>query len=151
MIVRGDRDDARRHHGREHVGPQISEFDDQVPDTGVPVAARPLDRLDHPHRREPGQQLLEQHPQLQPGQVGTQAVVHALTETQVRIGLSGDVEDVGIVEHRASRLAEPSQICTFSPAAIWHAAQLDVARRGAALRRRRRGPAHHLLDRGRQQ
>ena len=46
------------------------------------------------HRREPGQQLLEQHPQLQPGQVGAQAVVHALTEAQVRVGLSRDVEDV---------------------------------------------------------
>ena len=52
------------------------------------------------HRREPRQQLLEQHPQLQPGQVGAEAVVDALAEAQVRVGLTGDVEVVGVVEHR---------------------------------------------------
>ena len=44
--------------------------------------------------------------------------MHTLAETQVRIGLSSDVELVGTVEHAASRLAEPSQICTFCPASI---------------------------------
>ena len=32
-----------------------------------------------------------------------------------------------------------------------HPPNVDVAGRGAPLRRRRRGPAHHLLDGGRQQ
>ena len=38
--------------------------------------------------REPRQQLLEEDPHLQPREPGAEAVVHALTETQVRVGLT---------------------------------------------------------------
>ncbi len=67
-------------------------------------------------RREAGQQLLEQHPQLQTGQVRTEAVVHALPKAQVRIGLSRDVEDVRVGEDQVVTVRRASQICTFCPA-----------------------------------
>jgi hypothetical protein len=47
----------------------------------MPIAASPFDGLPDPHGTEPRQQFLVQHPQLQPGQIGTQAVVRTLTKT----------------------------------------------------------------------
>ena len=75
------------------------QFDDQVPNAGMPVAASPFDGLHNPHAAEARQHFLVQHSQFQAGQIGAQAVMHALTEAQVRIGFSGDVELVGAVEH----------------------------------------------------
>jgi hypothetical protein len=47
----------------------------------MPVAASPFDIPHNPHGTEPREQFLEQHPKLEPRQVGTQTVMHALTET----------------------------------------------------------------------
>src|SRR6478609_10694382 len=69
-------------------------------DARMPIAARPLHRLDQSPRREPRQQLLEQHTQLQTREVRTQAVVHTLTEPQVWVGLTRDIERVGIIEYQ---------------------------------------------------
>ena len=67
----------------------------------MPVAASPFDRFDDTCCSEAQQQLLEQHSQFQPGQIGTQAVVHTLPKAQMRVGLSGYIELVGAVEDAA--------------------------------------------------
>ena len=48
--------------------------------------------------------------------------MHTLAETQVRIGFATDVELIRVSNAAPSRLAEPSQICTFCPASIAHPA-----------------------------
>ena len=65
----------------------------------MPITASPFDGPDNLHRTKPGEQLLEQHAQFQPSQIGAQAIVHTLAKPQVRIGFSGDIELIGAVEH----------------------------------------------------
>jgi hypothetical protein len=69
-----------------------------MPDAGVPVASRPFHRPSDSHVRKSRQQLLEEHPEFESGQIGTQAVVHTLSEAQVRIGFTADIELIGMVE-----------------------------------------------------
>ena len=102
-------------------------------------------------RREPAEQLLEQHPQLEAGQVRAEAVVHALPEAQVRIRLSRHVEDVRVGERQRVAVRRALPDLHLLPGLDPTSAELHVARRGPALGWRRRGPAHHLLDRRRQQ
>src|SRR3979490_1627134 len=71
-----------------------------MPDAGVAGAYGPLHRLDPLHRREAAEQLLEQHAKLEPRQVGAKAVVHALTEAQVWIGFTREVERIRDLDHR---------------------------------------------------
>ena len=66
-----------------------------------------------------GEQLLEHHPHLQPGQAGAQAEVQPVTEAEVRVRVAGDVERHRRRRRRSSsRFAEPSQTTTLSPGAM---------------------------------
>ena len=78
--------------------------------------------------REPRQQLLEQHPQLQPRQIRAKAVMHTLAETQVRVGLTRDVERIGIIERRRIAVGRTLPDLHLLPGLDPAATQLDVAR-----------------------
>ncbi len=79
--------------------------------------------------------FLEQHPQLQPGQVGAQAVVHAVAETQVRVGFTRDVEGIGICEHQRVPVGRAFPDLHLLPGLDVAAAQRHRSGRGAPLGR----------------
>ena len=94
-------------------------------------------------------QLVEHHPDLEPGQVRAEAVVHAVTEAEVRIRVAAEVEAERIGEHVlvAVRRRFPEHHLVAGVHGL--AAQVEVTRRGATVVRGRVGPAHDLLDRAR--
>ena len=53
--------------------------------------------------RQPAQKGFEHHRRLDPGKLGTQAEVDAAAEGQRTQVLAGDVEPVGVFEHRRDR------------------------------------------------
>ena len=53
-----------------------------------------------PDRAHPAHELLEEHPDLEPGQRGAETEVGAEPERDVLVGLAGHVEALGIVEVR---------------------------------------------------
>src|ERR1700743_2933746 len=97
-------------------------------DAGVPVTACPFDGPHHPHGAEPRQQLLEEHPQLQPCQIGAQAIMHSLTETQVRVGLTSDIEFTGALEHAGVTIGRALPHLDLLPSLDELSAERDIAR-----------------------
>ena len=93
-------------------------------------------------------QLVEHHADLEPGQVRAQAVMHAVTEAEMRVRVAREIEAERIGEHVLvavrGRLPEHHLVA----GAHRLAAELEVARRGAPVVRGRMRPAHDLLDRG---
>ena len=79
---------------------------------------------------------------------GAKAIMDSLAETQVRVGITADVElerpveDAFVVVGRA--VEQPHALPLFDP----HPAEFGVGRRGALEAVHRRGPADDLVDRG---
>src|SRR5262245_55531213 len=122
----------------------------QMAATGVAVTARPLDRAGDLEAREAAEQGAEHDAHLEPRQTGAEAEMHAMTEPQMRIGLAPHVELHRMREDAlvAVRRPLPEQHLVTRPDRL--TAELGRPRGGAALGRRRRRPAQHLLDGNRQ-
>src|SRR5690349_13044692 len=103
--------------------------------TGVPVAPRPLHRLDEPRGPEARQQFLEEHPQLEARQVRAEAVMHPLAEAQVRIRFTRDVERVWFGENQTVAVGRAFPDLHLLPGRDLAPCQFDVTCRSAALRR----------------
>ncbi|MFT3801018.1 MAG: hypothetical protein QM766_07340 [Burkholderiaceae bacterium] len=101
--------------------------------------------------RQARQQFGEEHAGFEPGQVGAQAEVSAVAERQMPVGLAGDVELVGTLEHRLVAVGRGEADQDLVAGADLAAAQLGIGRRGAPELDDRRREAQHLLDRRRQQ
>ena len=69
-------------------------------------------------RRPPAQELAEHGVHLEAGEVRAEAEVRTDAEREVRVRIAEEVEVVGVVEHRGSRLAAPNHTTTLSPARI---------------------------------
>ena len=111
---------------------------------------RVLDRCGHLDRGIPGQDLLEEHPQFQPRQIGAQAVVDALSEAQVRVGLRRMSAYVRGIEHLRVAVGRRLPHQQYLPCLDRAAAQFGIGGLRCAAGRRRRRPSQHLLD-GRRQ
>src|SRR5207253_7165019 len=83
------------------------------------------------------------------GEAGTKAEVFAPTERELRVGIAGDVETKGIVEHVFVEVGAgvvEHYAVTFTNGL---APQFDIARCGAAEVVDGRHPPQHLFDRSR--
>src|SRR5699024_7620108 len=93
------------------------------------------------------EQLLQEHPPLQAGQVHAEAEVLPDAETEVGVGVATNVEAVGVVEHRRVAVGRRVVRDHLVAGGDGGPAQLDVGGGGAAEAVQRVGPAEDLLDR----
>src|SRR6202020_921260 len=88
------------------------------------------------------QELAEDRPQLRPGQVRTQAEVHAAAaEADVRIGVAAQVKALGMLEHVGVVVARGVEHHHFLASPDGLPADLDILCGRAAERHYRAGPA----------
>ena len=135
-----------------HCSAPRSESHGHPLDAGHHGGPHPVDVADKLEIGIAAQQHLEEDASLEPGQLGSDARMLAAAERDVRVGMSSDVEVLGVgaedllvavggaVEHD-DRVARVNEL----------PADLDVGGRGPRHVRHRSGPAQHLLDRCRDQ
>ena len=142
--------DHPRRRGRRQSVIRTSVVDRQVLDAVEPRRAEADGR---PRQAHVGQLVgddVEHHLQLEPGEVGPDAVVGAAgAEGDVRVRGAADVEPPGIVEHLLVEVGrgevEPDPLALADRLA----GDLDVLGGGALEHHGGRGPAQDLVDRGR--
>src|SRR5688572_9712989 len=117
-----------------------SEGEREVAEPGVPVAPRPLGRPGPLDAGEPGQELLEEHPDLELRQVGAEAEVDAVAEADVGVRVPGDVEAVRPGERPLVPVGRALPDQHLVPRSDRVAPELGGDGGRAALRRRRRRP-----------
>ena len=115
------------------------------------VAARPLDRAGQLDLADACAQLVEHDADLEAREVRAEAVVHAVTEPEVRIRVAVQVEAERIVEHELVAVRGRFPEHDLVAGADGLAEEIEVAGRGAAVVRGGMRPAHDLLDAARRQ
>src|SRR5258705_5864979 len=97
-VIEGSSPSPRAKKSLLTTGPR--EVQREVAQAVVLVAARPLRCAGQRDRIGPAEQLVEDHFQLETGQAGAEAVVGAVAEAEVRVGVAADVEPHRVGEHR---------------------------------------------------
>src|SRR5688500_3374646 len=119
----------------------------EVLDAADEVGAQPVGLAEGLEAGYPPRQLLEQHPDLQPGELRAQAEVGpAAAEGDVRVGIAGDVEAERVVEHGLVAVAGDVPEADLLAGADHLPAQLEVPGGVAAEEHDRRRPPQDLLD-----
>ena len=115
---------------------------------GDEVRAQPVDGPDELHVGDAGEQFLEEHLQLQSGELGAEAQVRAVAaERDVVVRRAPDVEAVGLGELGVVVVRRHEPHHHFVARADPTPAQFCVDGGRAAEVHRHRGPAQYLLDR----
>ncbi len=140
------RSDETRSDDAEALGAR--QLHRQMPYAGVLVAPRPFDRTGDLDVAHAVAELVEHDANLEARQVGTETVVHAVAESEVRVRIAGEVEAEGLGEHTlvAVRGGLPEHDLVAGVHRL--AEKVEVAGGGAAVVGGRVRPAHDLLDTG---